>query len=129
MLPLSHQANIKPTSTKITTPRAEAYVFPSESGFAVFTINICYGVQARQKNSLFRRTTAHVHPARERERGGDGRSRGGFIECVMASTAKNRKMTLRARSWEGKVAEALLKTNALFPSSKPTDLGGVSCTK
>lgn len=37
------------------------FVFPSQSGFAVFTVNVCDRVQPREQHSLLRRPAAHVN--------------------------------------------------------------------
>lgn len=41
------------------------HIFPTERGFAVFTVDVCDRVQASKKDPLLRGATAHVHPAGE----------------------------------------------------------------
>lgn len=48
-------------------PAKDTYVFPAQGRLAVFTVDICYSMQACQQNSLFCRTTPNVHPERKEE--------------------------------------------------------------
>jgi len=37
------------------------YIFPAESGFATFAVNVGHGVQSSQQHALFSRTTTNVY--------------------------------------------------------------------